>query len=821
MADDPYASFSTPATQAAQGDPYAAVASPVHPAAAQQPSFETKPFTLSNGVGTYMRPADNAVYLDPSKGDTSKPPGWYNWTGKDWQPAPSAPAQTVGGWLKGQAQGLGNAGLVMAEGMAKPGMAVSQLVNKGLGAAGVYSPETMAQLNQEEATRQQMMDQDKAKVWGGGAVDALGQGLATAPLMLLGGDAPAGATLLAKVAHGAGQAGLVGMGTRALTPEAEQGQGLADTLAAKAAGSSQAGAAGAAMGGAVPVVGAAAKWIGSKGANLLAGTKLGDVLGVDSTMVINPKFAGAQELKDQMDQAGVRTSAGDISGNPAIRAKEEGLARNNENMMDWRLAQNQEGTAYAQGIVDNLKKEVQDAGWTNLADVQAVQPGDKRYDAAQTLLTAIKNSGEDWGAIAQTSGNLKLFVNKLRADQLYDTAEQIGSQFGNVPTPTLQQTVGSSVKTLRGNVGAPESAKSYLGAIEDGVNPTIGPPRKVTLAEGEAGPRPANPADPYGTTTGAARPANPSDPYGVSTGNGGTTTLTVGGKYTAPIQDMSFGGLRRLRSSLQTRISDIMDGTVSASSEELPHLERTVKAIETDLNNFSQAHGPELAKAYQNASDFYKGQVVPYKEAAFGKALADTDPMKLTNVFNSKNTTQQQRMFDLLGDKGQAALRSGIIEDAFNAGEKTQRGVTGPTMSAANVASKLEKLDNNGTLGVAFKGEDRWGVQGMAKILRTIDRSDTVAFTPKTGMTAEMMGSKVEGGTTLLGAAAKGYDWLTKDNLFKLYTDPKLKSLLIHASDLTPGSPAMTTLINTQLPKVLGIAAGRAAAPDPAQQPPK
>lgn len=492
------------------------------------------------------------------------------------------------------------------------------------------------------------------------------------------------------------------------------------------------------------ITGAAFPWLTGKAYELLSGTRVGDLLGIHTQ--IDPKYPGANALKSEMDQTGIQTSAGDITGSPMIRANEEHLARNNEQMMDFRLKQNQQASSYADKVVSDLQTAVKEQGWKGLDDVQAAatNPG-KRQKEAQVLLTTIQNAGDDWGQIAQSSGNLELFTRKLKADQLFDKATAIAKLYGDVTPTSFEGSLKANISSIQGNQAQDQSLVPYLkGILEDVQN----------------------------------------------------------GK------NLGFDELRNTRSILNSKIKSLTSPAagVQDASAARTALGNVVNAVEDDLDRFARNHSSGLRNAWEQANDFYKTQVVPYKDAQIGKILTDQDPQKLRQLWATKDPDAQARMFDLMEPKGKAAIRSGLISDAVDAGEKTARGVQGPTFSAAQVASKLEALTSKGTMDVAFQGggQDVWAAKGLAKVLRTVDRSDTVAFIPKTGQVLDMAGHPP---TTAFEAGMRGINWFTKDNLVKLYTDPKLKALLVKASDLTPGSAAMKDLVTDQIPRALATRA--------------
>lgn len=738
---DPFAQVASPVQNA---DPFAGVASAAPSAASTDWQKQVKPIDLGNGKTSVQR-SDGGVWFGPEQGNTGMP-GWFSADGKRLGSSPGAPPDEPGFFRKlgyGVEQGLANAGE----------SALHAVVNR-------FNDTTEGSIVGDKTTQGMAQDlksdvaQRNANVVKSGAAAKVGK--------FLGEAAPYAASGLLAPETGlpglAGRAASAGLGAAPIAYATTPGN---DSERLQSAGTATlGGAVGTAVGEKViaPLTAKGLSWVTNKGADALAGTKLGNVLGIP--MEVKPQYAGAPQLAADLQSKGIQTTIGDVTGDPAIRAQEGALARNNPKMMAYRLQQNQQASNYADTVVSDLKKSVADAGWQNLSDVQAAaQSGGKRSGAAQALLTAINNSGDDWKEIAQQSGNLRLFVNKLKADALYDKAETLANQFGNVPVPATRQTVNDAVSKLSSNTAGDQGAKTFLQGIQDGLS---------------------------------NRDAN--------------------GMFQPMQQDTSFGGLRTMRSSIQSRIADITSGKVSASSDELPYLQQVSSAIEKDLSNFAGSNGAPLRQAYQDASTFYKGAVVPYKDAAFGRALADTDPQKVANLFAGKNAYQQQRFFDLLDPKGQAAVRAGLVEDAISAGEKTQRGVMGQTFSASQAANKLEQLQKNGTMGVAFPGgEDSWAAQGLAKILRTVDRSDNVGFTPPTGVTAQSIGAKVEGNKTVLGTIAQGIDWLQKDRLMKLYTDPQSKVLLQRASDLKIGSPAMQKIIQ-QITTLLGAQEGAKSA---------
>lgn len=747
---DPFAGVATPVAQVPK-DAFAGVATPADQG--------VQAYTPSHAGQQVYSPTvirkDGAFWLDASKGLKGQP-GWYTWYGGGYDPSSpdplvarasdspnpdGTPANSISGdkVLTRLLHGPKDTALGIAQ--------LTQKIQEPLAKAMGMDPQQVTsfpRINQAIQNEQQQYSNARGGHTGFDPIAAVGD--ATMMAVPVAGEEEAGAGFLNSTLRGGAVGGLFGA--------AQPVTGTDDYWKAKA----QQAATGALAGGAVTGVAKGLSKLNEKGADLIAGTKLGNMLGIPTQL--NPEYAGAPELADAMAAKGIRTSVGDVTGDPVIRAREDALARQNPAMMQWRLGQNREAATYADNVVSDLRSQVQQAGWNNLQDLQAAaaQTG-KRSKVAQTLLTAINNSGDDWKDVVQQGGNLRLFVNKLKADGLFDNVEAIAKPLGDVPLNTTTQTLNSSIEGLASNTAADPGGLRFLQRINQGIQ----------LAKLDPG------------ATGA--------------------------------QDLSFSGLRAMRSSVNSRISDIVSGKVLASSEELPYLQRLSDSVEKDLGDFAKTQGGSLQKSYSQARDYYQDNVAPYKDAAFGRALASEDPHKAGLLFQGKNTSQQQRFFDLLDPKGQAAVRFGLVDDALDAGEKTDTGTPqGIRFSPAQAALKLEQLQRNGTMGVAFPGgEDSWSAQGLAKVLRTVDRASSVGFIPPTGVTAQSIGAKVEGNQTVLGSAAQGVDWLRKDALVSLFTDPKGRALLQRASGLPLGSQALEKLVQQDIPA--RVAAIQAAQP--------
>jgi len=120
----------------------------------------------------------------------------------------------------------------------------------------------------------------------------------------------------------------------------------------------------------------------------------------------------------------------------------------------------------------------------------------------------------------------------------------------------------------------------------------------------------------------------------------------------------------------------VVAGQKGLTATEISAYRDTVTAIEKDLADFAKKN-PEVGKLYDDASEFYKNKVVPFKDDAFGKALADTDATAAANLFKTKDTAEQQRFFNILPPKGQKAVRWGLWKMRWMQGKSPRAGLWG------------------------------------------------------------------------------------------------------------------------------------------------
>lgn len=279
----------------------------------------------------------------------------------------------------------------------------------------------------------------------------------------------------------------------------------------------------------------------------------------------------------------------------------------------------------------------------------------------------------------------------------------------------------------------------------------------------------------------------------------------------SPQVDTTFNGVRGLRSDLGNMISDYYKGTNAATGSKGVQVLQGIKgAIEGDLQNFTNTNGPEIAAAAKKADSIYKNQVVPFKDQIIAKAVKTSEPDQIFKTIVAAGPDRAQKFYNALDANGQAAVRSQMIQNAMDAATQ-QDGVFSP----AKFAQSLEKVKDQ--TGVFFKGQDKFELDGFTKLMRHIQRAGQVNENPTNGQRLLTMLVAGEGGAGVLGAAtghpaalAAPVASMGAARAFTaLVSSPAGKRLLLSASEMAPGSPALENLITTKLPGIMSVATSK------------
>ena len=382
-----------------------------------------------------------------------------------------------------------------------------------------------------------------------------------------------------------------------------------------------------------------------------------------------------------------------------------------------------------------------------------------RAKQARNLLEEINNSDHDWNQIMQTSGNFKLFRSKMIADRKYDRVAEIADQFGDVNTSNIDKAVNNMIRQENKSVLKNEGLLGLLGKIKQGLNEEV----------------PGTPAS--GILDEMGNPLTAEIPAAMS-----------------PVK-MNFTQLRQFRSDLSDRISDYFKGDNAAIGRKGAGALQAIKdQIDLSLNKFAQSNGNMLKTAWQNADDFYKTAVVPAKDRKLAQALKNDDPDMIYTKFittgsreGGKGTGRAQRFYNALDNKGRAAVRYGMVSDAFEHALKDDG-----QFSPAQFAGYLERFTT--AKNVVFNATEKAEIDGFKNLMRSVQRSFQELNLPDTGVKSipyVLAGAATTASPKTMASIA-GVTYATK----LLFTTDAGKRFLLASSRLKENSPAFQNAVN-------------------------
>jgi hypothetical protein len=508
-----------------------------------------------------------------------------------------------------------------------------------------------------------------------------------------------------------------------------------------------------------------------EGNSRIFNTALGGLLGLSAPVATAAIAKGANAIKggteapvqkaviEAGEKAGVPVFAADVSNNPAIRGLSTALedipiigmrGKRNEQML---AAQNAAGNLTGQLSDEMLSTPF--GGRTGMKVIEkAAQGSGVRAKGAQALLTEIKNAGDDWNRIAQTSQNTQLFRAKLLADKKYEKLSQAADRYGPVDTDNIISAVNGMIKKEDSAVLKNKDLLKTLNEIKDG------------LFEKQPAQEASKILNQFGEPVTQATSAS-----------------------TAP-RGLNYTELRDFRSDLSDRISDYFKGSNLAIGKKGVGLLQSLK-MQTDktLNKFATENGPELKTLWQNADNFYQSAVAPAKDRLLAQSLKNADPDTIYSkwIMQGDKKDRATRFYKSLDAKGRAAVRYGMVNKAYQAALKdTGEGMFSP----GRMAAELEKV--KGARGVLFNGADKAEIDGFTNLMRHIDRSYQAINKPDTGVkTIPYIVAALAGGATMMAPGATAAAAAATGGLKLLMTTNAGRRLLLASSRLKAGSPQM------------------------------
>lgn len=435
----------------------------------------------------------------------------------------------------------------------------------------------------------------------------------------------------------------------------------------------------------------------------------------------------------------------------------------------------------AQKMVNAQSKQMESMTFVSADKIKEIAAGNgKRAAEARAVLKMAEEAGTDARMVIQASGNMKWLRMKLVADRHYDEVEK-----------------------LAGNADVPPD--STLKVIDD-ILKQSGDPR-------------SRPIDYSPETINLLRRWKAG--LDIAPEEGGDEAVDAAADAAQEVVPNTYMRMRNFLSRIEKRVDDATKP--GGQDADTLWLKDVAKAVREDMDAFAEST-PMLAAANARANKFYTEHVVPYQSATLAKALKSDNPDDVWGAFVRQGAAWrgdalQQKLYKSLDDKGKAAVRAGILQDAF-------RQATDPEYFSSTAFNRI--LRNSG-YGSFFAGKSRTELDGLMKLFDHIARSDPkklAQFQPMMGNIAgiSMLGtagfaSGLANPATIAGAlAATGaLKWLV--------TSDKGRRLLYSANLLKPGMPQFEKrwqqlLYNAaqEFPGQVGAGASRAAGMEQGQE---
>lgn len=483
----------------------------------------------------------------------------------------------------------------------------------------------------------------------------------------------------------------------------------------------------------------------------------------------------AAQLIEQANREQIPLYYQDIVKDPKTAAKAKELEESGR-MISANDLQNQAVGAAAKRRTNRLSQELQATEYDAKPILQEIaRSGGVRAEAAQKILREYQQTGNDWQYILNASGNGKLLNKQINADVLYKKVAMLADAAGNIDTKPIQREINGIIKKQRKAI---DKDTSLIGLLEGFGESTT---KKIDAKA------PSKILDPQG------RPAIPGEPE----------------KFVP--REMNYSDLKEFSSDLGSRINDYYNksGDKLIGEKGVRALKQLKVTVDNTLQNFTQkSNNPELAKASLAADKYYKHEVIPYKDKAIAKAFgADTHPdeiyaqfIKRNELVGGKGTGRAQKFYDALDSKGQAAVRYGMVSDAYAKALKKSPG----KFDNKIFSNELRKI--TGPRDVFF---DKTANQELNGFLNLVDMTQNSAKAPKIVKEGWLPTNKVAAGAAIIGGilgqgwggAVGGYATALAGKTIhravknaqlnirqKLFTTEKGRNFLLASSKISPNS---------------------------------
>lgn len=400
------------------------------------------------------------------------------------------------------------------------------------------------------------------------------------------------------------------------------------------------------------------------------GEKVAGAVGKGVTKAVNAKRGNLapayKEIDDLGKQFDVRTSVGDINRGAFTGRAETALEQVPVlGMGGFREAQNAQAVAATGRVSNKLKQALSETDYKAIPSIRAAAAAGDRN--AARVLNIAETAGDDTGRVLQASAEVRAFRESNIASRLYDKVDEAVAASGNdLVAPTKTEAVINAALDKQGASLAPDDdILRELSKVMERVNDT-----------------------------------------GV---------------------EKNFANMRLLRSQLGD-LADKYGAPINGNKAASRVFADARQAVDDDIADFALNSGNAgIKKAYQRADKFYKS-AMQRSDKAIANAMKNNKPDEIYNAFvKTGKGDRANNFYQALDQKGQAALRYQMADEAINKATNESTG----NFSPAKFAGEFERMAE--PYGNIFKGDDKKQMDGLVKLMRHVERAGQYKENPPTG----------------------------------------------------------------------------------------
>ena len=398
----------------------------------------------------------------------------------------------------------------------------------------------------------------------------------------------------------------------------------------------------------------------------------------------------------------------------------------------------------------DLQTALRNTPWRDLPAVQAAAArGGRLGNEARGLLDEIRAVGNDPHRTIQASSKLNLFQDRMQSERNYSRVERLAAPLGNMrPNQAIARIDDMLAQYEKDPLPSAEVKREVLGAL--------------SRVKGEISPTAAQPQPSMGVRnplTGRLQAQPPTQ----------ATNLP----------DTTYSRMRQLRSDIGTIQREASTPAVARAMGEVK------SALEGDMRDFALKSGRrDLVRAQQVADRFHYARVIRYRGQALAKAAEKDMPDEIYNKFTRQGRDRAQYFYRGLDPKGQAAVRAGMVEEAYQKATANRQPGTFDSGAFAGEMQRHQKATN-----VFFRGPQRDYLHGFTEVMQLARRGGEYVDRPPSAGSRLLVGGGALGLGAVGGWPLLGKVLVTSQGLRALWLTDAGRNFLLTSSRVDPASP--------------------------------